>query len=750
MAADLTDIHKALLKKAKDSKETGKDRPEDYVNRIADLDDPHEVLRVLSARARSAGEFRQPFEEEWQEAFRAWMQILDPEKKEDKWRSKRFIPMLFQHIESAHPSIASAVFSGTKIIEYVGKAPDMRDRADAMTALVDSHMRGNSRMKRAYLRALWWSIVTGTGIMDHGWAKESLNRMVAVLKDDFDGAGRFLREDGSVIEEGDTSTPRRQIKTMERKLVDVTDHPFIKSVTPFDAWACEHGEAGIEHEWDFLRHETSMRKILNALDAGNTHLDRDAVFAWFEAVKGKSAELRFSDGADGDIGLDMEMYSELLEEVGYSSDNDATDDDKHTTGDSKVVLLVYRSQSELFTIAPGGRIIGWSDNPNAHGKNGLLWHHMWEIPDCPYGRGIGTVLLPHQELVNENINRAMDVDEITLMAPIGVDRTRVSVLDDKWRWQPNAMVRTRGDPKTAVTRLDMPTPTNLAMNWDMHFKKDADDTTGMTEQARGITPAGINTATEFTGLQANIKTRTFMLVERLNETLEQSGYLLKELIQQYTTKEQIISAIGEDGLYYRTVKPQELVGDFDIRAHVSSSRMAPAMKVQQLIAATQVIVPIIQQVPNSPFLSRWVRMLLKEMGVEDVDRLIPKNQEKVRDPYMENIALRKGIKIVPSPYERHDLHIEAHVEEIMKLQEMMAAGQDVGLEIDALMEHNNLHMQIGGQMGMAMAGGSPPPPTPPGGSPERADAQAMGAAQGSNGIPGKSSPGPQAPAGRPK
>lgn len=747
--AQLTDIQAKILKKAKSTSSKAESAaPEGYVRRVADLEDPDEVRKVLVSLATSAAQYREPHERTWQESYRAWMMILDPQKKEDLWRSKRFIPLLFQHIESSHPALASAVFGGTKIWSVIGEGPDGRDHADAMGALLESQARGRTRMRKAYLRMLWWSLVCGTGVVDHQWERLEEERLRAIVEDDFDGAGRPIGEDGNPIDPATGAKPRK-VKVMKMQKRIIYDDPLVRCINPFDIWLEPGSEAGIDGSYAFIVSRTTIGKILNAVEGKNTHLDKDAVAEWLEALEANNSSMDFDEDFNGS-GLDMNMYNDLLEQVGFRSNNDTRDEEEGFHGGRQVTLLVYRGKYETFTLAPGGRIIGWSDNQNAHGRTGLLVHNLYEVPDCPYGRGLGSLLLPHQELTNENINRAMDVAEISLMAPVGVDRSRVSVLDDKFRWQPNALIRTRGDPKSAVTRLDMPTPTNEAMLWNEHFKKDADDTTGMTDQARGMTPAGINTATEFSGLQANIKTRTFTHVQRMNEMLELSAFLLIELNQQYMTQKRVISIIGENGLYYKEILPTDIVGDFQVTGQVSSSRMAPAMKIQQLISLTSVIVPIIQQVGSSPFLSKWVRMMLVEAEVEDVDRLIPKNSEKIRDPYSENVALRKGIKISPSPYERHDLHIAAHSEEYQKVMALVAEGLADQAELDRLAEHSEAHMILAQEAGSQMDGSQPPPAAPASGSAERQSATAeAGAAMGGNGVPGSSSPGPGAPSGRP-
>lgn len=712
----------------------------EYVKKISELDDASEIAKRLIARARYAVDFRQPIEELWRRAYKAWMQVLEEGSSEAKWRSKRYIPVIFQHIEAALPSIASAIFGGSKIWELRGLTPQFRDSADALLDLMEWQARGPSRMKHAYLKMLWWSLVTGTGILDHQWAYETEERRVPVVEGDVNGDGSPIDEQGNPILPG-SGVKQKQVKVMRKKVVTVDDQPILRALNPFHVWLNPNSEPGDNVGWAFLRHDTTVDKIVRAAMAENSHLDPEAVEEWITTLKDTGWQ---PSADDFDAGMNLSQFEDLQEETGTGS-RDGADGTEDNGPERNVTLLVYRSDTETITLAPNKRIIGYSENPYAHRRTGLVVHSPFPVPGSPYGRGIGTVLVPHQELINKNINTMMDTVELSLMAPIGVDRSRISTLDDNFRWQPNALIRTRGAPRDAVTRLDMPAPTNIGLTIDQHIRKDAEETTGFTEQARGMTPQGVNTATEFTGMQANIKTRTFMHVERLRETLELSGQLLVDLNQQYMTQEQIISVVGENGLYYKTIDPVQIVGRFTVHATVNSGRMAPAMKVQQLIAVTQIVVPMIQQAGTNPFLNRWLRMILKEIEVDDIDRILPKNPDNVRDPWAENIALRQGVKIVASVYDDVQMHIQAHQQEIMELQGQ-EGRQD---EVAAIMAHIESHIQVASQKQMQGMSGAPNAPAPTGGSPERQDAQAQGAAQGSNGTPGAASPGPAAPAGRP-
>ena len=739
-----------------------KTKPNDYVKKIGELEDGQEIIASLRARAEAAADFRFPFEAEWRDAYLAWHQVLQEKNKEDKWRSKRFIPMIFQHIETSHPALVAAVFSSKKIWKLMAHKPDSRDSADALDHLLHWAAEGPCRMRGAYAKALWWSLCIGTGYIDHQWNYETEMRRVMVIEEDEDEDGNPLDHEGRIIQEDDPDLDPevrdknvRKVKVEKEDLVTVNDQPLMKSINPFYVWSCPNSELGSEGEWYFIRHDTTLDKLVEAADEEDSHLDAEAVAAYIDSTESWDLEqFREFEGAEN---LTFDIYDQLLEEVGYRFRRDGTHEPDPASSSQPIYLLIYRSKTETITIAPGWKILGYSENPYIHGKTGIVVHQHYPIDGCPYGRGLGGILLPHQDLVNENINRAMDVAEVTAMAPIGVDRSRVSVLDDNFRWKPNSIIRTRGSPREAIARLDMPSETNLAMQWDQHIKRDADETTGVAEQARGGAQTGVNTATEFSGLQANIKTRSFMHVERLKDTVAQSGQLLVQMFQQFMTKDQVVLLTGESGMYYQEVSHLNILGAIDIRVDMSPTALAPAMRVQQMISLTQVIVPLMQQGQSNPFFMHWIRMMLEEIDIPDVDRFIPKNLNAVRDPLSENIALRSGVKVPVSLYDMHAQHIQHHSELLKELQEQVEAGEEPDGDIEKVMEHLQEHFAKasqsgGGQDPQAGGGGGTadngqPEAQQGGNDPNRQEATALGAAQGNQGT-GAASPGPAAAPGR--
>jgi len=711
---------------------------------LGTMDSGTDVVNTVFSRAKQAREYRSTFEEEWRRAFKAWMQKLDT-KAEIGWESKRYLPVILQHVESAFSAIIAIVFNGPRIWALRGLTPTGRDAATALEKLTNWQARGVSRLEPNAEMMFWWSLTTGTGFLDVQWQKRREIKYKAVLEDEIDSQGRPV-----VDADGKTS----QLKMVKPVETTVEDWPVCEWLHPLDVYANPWSEPGDDSDWFVQKIETTFGRLYAVADKG--YINKEALDAWIDADKPHEQSPDFESAYFGDMAAGA-TADDWMSDVNHNRrDASSFDRDDKSIYDRPVVLMQYRGRGEKLMITPTGRIIGYAFTPNLHGKTGIISHAFIPIPGSPYGRGLGTILLGHQELLNENMNLFMDVSKVSLMAPIVVSRSQITVNDKNFRWQPNAIIWAR-DVNNAAKRMEVPAPTNLAMTLDAHLKKDADDTTGFNEQARGHASSTVNTATEFQGLQSNIRTRMVMHVRRLSHTVRCIGQMFVALNQQYMTKEQIISVVGEDGLDYVAVKPQEIVGEVVVQVDMAASRAAPAQRSQQMLGASQIVLPLLQQSGQlNPPMQRWVRALLESIEIEDVDRILPKNSSKMKSPMVENIALERGIKIMPNEMDNHQQHTQEHAAYIQQLQQGNP-NLDPSV-VQSFLEHMDMHAQMEMAMAMAqaqgMGGGAPATgnaPTPQaGGAPDadRMQAQGLAAAQGSNGVPGAASPGPAGPTGR--
>ena len=694
---------------------------------VQSLENHEQVCETIQARLRLADLAKQAREEEMRRALMAWMQQLDTDK-EDSWESKRYMPLILQQIETAAPILYSAVFDGPHIWQFHGLNPKGRGCAEALDKLCHWQANNTSGVRQSVDRMNFFSLLFGTGILDTQWS--SLQEVQWVPK---------------VVEETDDEGNLTGVKTkvLAQEEVTVEDWPVTRCINPMNVWLAPHGEVGDKMPWFIERIETTIGELMDA--AGGGHIDKEAVEHFLEQWEG--AESQQEQVADLFESATVGLWDDWLSQSGHSDYAYTNDPQDEHDRDQVIYLLEYRSRTERITIAPGKIIVGASENPYIHQKTGIIVHHFIPVPESPWGRGLATVLLGHQELVNENINLYMDTARISLMAPIIVNRSSMNPLDKNTMWTPNKMLYAR-DVNNAARRMDVPAPDGIAFNLDNHLKADAELTTGFSKQSAGVASTAVGTATEAQALQTNLATRTRMHVVRLRETIKLLGEHMVSLNQQFMTEDQVVSVVGEDGLEYFNVEPWEVVGKVMVQSVASPARANPALRSQQLISALQVFLPILQQGGMTPVIGRLLRALLKAIEVEDVDLIIPKSALTVRAPHMENIALERLVPVKPSEFEDHAAHIMAHSERRAELEENGADERILAAFDRHIEETAAMAQQAAGQQGPDQQ--APQQDGLGGDRPGGQQATGLGQAAGNQGVAGQASPGPGGAPGRPQ
>lgn len=717
---------------------------------LADLENGEEVRVRLLARLRAAVECRAEREEEWWRCVMAYFQQPATER-EDGWESDRYLPLIFKHVETAAPILIQAIFDPLSPFRFFGATRSSKNIAEALEALVNWQVLSNARGDVAYERMIVWGAIIGTAYLDHGWDFREERRVIPkVVTDPVTG---------------------KQVRRMLEAKLRLADNPAVKALNPLDVWQDPNNEPGDDNDAYFLRVRARIGDLRSMAEGQNPHIDSHALEEWLDKAKPWKQGRGLDSAQDNPSFFGAEAWRDWLGDAGMdpgarnpdpvAGTGEETDDEPDE--DFVVTMLKYVSKREIITLGDHQHIIGYSENPNAHGKTGIITYQFFEVPDSPYGFGVAKVILGHQEIANENINLWMDTARISLLAPVEVDKSRLSLGDEDFVWEPNKLIRSRGGQ--AVKRIELPAPTDLALKIDAHLARDADDATGFAAQARGVTPQGGQTATAFTGIQNNLTTRLVLAVRRAARILSQSAALIAKLDQQYLDRVQMVMLRGESAMEYREVKPEEIVGDFTVRASVSAGRIAPEAQLQRLVQLTQTIVPLMQAgALRDPSIARWVRMLLEKADVQDADLLVPKLAGMAKDPLMENAYLETGgVGLRALPDEDHWMHAQAHNDLIAKLEARIAAGEPLPPSIlKTAIAHRDEHLQLVALMGSQMAvaggaaagpGGAPPPAAgtraASTGDPVKDGATRAGQRAGAEGTPRVAAPGPGAPVGRP-
>lgn len=695
---------------------------------LEQLDNKDDVIKTVLSRAKYAADYRRPFEEEWHRSFLAMFQVFAT-PLESSWQSQRYIPLILSNVETALSVVGTVVVDGQKLARYQAETPEGKDCARAHEDLLDWQNKGPCKYERKIIDAEWWGLVCGTAMVETGWENEESNELVAVVETGPDGTKQ---------------------KVMRTKPVTVSDHPHVEAPNPLNIYLCPHSGIGTDHEWVVKRIRCTMGEV--RASEGKGHIDKAAVDAWVADTSPTDGKPDNSGGFDAYLG--PKLLDVWLNEIGKSNPTDqAGDDEDGGTDDKLVELLEYRSKREIITLGSTSRIIGYSKSPWKHRKVGLVTNPFIPIKGCPYGRGLAGMLLGHQELLNANVNLFADVLMVSMMRPMVVDRSLISVLDDEVIFEPNSLLRARMNAKEAIVPLEIPAPTNLFLLWDNHLKKDADDTGGFTEQARGQAPANSPTATEFTGTQTNIQNRLKIHVLRLKWFVEDICGLIKQLNEQFYTQAQVVSVVGESGMSWRKIEPWELVGEVICQATTSPKYANADLHVQRQLQILQILAPMLQQGQMNPAVVRLLRGILRAANTDDVDLILPAGMETVKSWVAENEFMLRGGIVKPTIAEVRSGASQQHVAgHQMFLAELTQNPNIPAAVIATIQQHIDDHMVLEQQFGQAAAMTAQGPAMAGAqteGDATRQGATAMGTTAGAGGVPGTAAPGPAAPMGRP-
>lgn len=731
MSTDVAEVNTALLRKRRrsaipgrplgDKRDRGARR---FIRSVAEIDDEQDLRNTILSRLRRAVEVRRTWEEDWHRIVMAWFQKPVTEKEEG-WESNRYMPIIFKHIETATPMLVAATLDPKGIFKMEAARLDAREAAQNQTWLVNWQIDGPSRGLQAYERMYFWSSLIGTAYIEHYWDFQRERRMVPKV----------------VV---DPQTGKRVKRMLEAEIV-VANHPRIVCLNPVDVWPDPDSENGDDNEWYIVRTRATLGE-LHAFAKQGGHIDKDALEKWIEdADPGNQTE----EGDIGDpfAGESTVQWNDWLREADLESRATETREDDESDGEKRVTLLRYVSKHETVTMGDREHIIGFNLNPNLHGKTGIITHQCIEIPNSPFGRGFGHVLLGHQELANLNINLWMDTAMMELMAPVAVDKSKVSVLEEDFVWEPNKLIRMRGTD--GIKRLEVPAPTALAMQIDAHLARDADDATGFTQQARGAQGPTSQTATLTNTLTTNLNTRLILMIRRGARTLQRSGELLKTLNMQYLNETQMVTLRGEEALDYREIAPEDIVGDTVVRVTVNAGRANPEMVSQRLIQAIQIVTPlIVQGLHKDPTIQPLLRALFTQLEIDNADLLFPKAHTLARDPLKENAFMALGNAVHAIPSEDHWSHAQAHAQGRREAEAAGAPAEVLAVFDAHLQEHMDLAAQMGAAQSQAALGAGNPNPSAAG-IRSQTPAGVAGDQAGASGVPGAAAPGPGAPMGRP-
>ena len=699
--------------------------PED-ADSILKLEDK-DILDLFEARISAAQAYRQPYEEKWMTAWKFYHQVLEGDQA--KWKSKVFVPIVVQQVEAALPALVAAIFDSGPVWEVAPTKPEREQQAKALTKLLDWYMREKTPAARRLRDWLWSAVLFGTGFLRVRWKCEEGTKREMV--------GAYL---------GDKQTGNQAFLGNRKRVTPASttaNHPVLENIDLWNFFPAPHTKDDDAWPWTIDYLETTVGQVIRSAKFGDMGPDAEGrVKTWLD---GKPEQQASQDSIFGVIA----RRTQAFHEVGLSAPQDqsglyATDHDR-----KNAPVYLYRMstpEADIYLSQDGTTVLGKCPNPYFFREVPIVAHHFIRVPGCIFGRGIADVIGDLQNQVNFNYNKGNDAVQLALNSPIAVRRGGNALIEGQVAWQPGVLIPCR-DPATDIVPLKVPNPMGEVFRLEDHLTMHADRATGVNDIVRGQSPEGANTATEFAGLQSQVRMRLSQHVREIRVSMGRVGRLVLMMVQQFVDQPMAIRVLGAAGLDWVHVTADDVTGEFDVIPSANSTRSNPSLMRGDVVA----LMPHVLLHPETVDQAKWWKHTLRVFEVPDAETMVHPPPPPPRDPVVEELALSLGAEVHPSPDENFMEHLQVHAQAEMMEQgnpnpnPLAYAARKKHMEETLLMQQQVMAAHAGSVLG----GAAPQQGTPEGGSEARKGAQKLGAAQGSNGSGGKA-PGPNGAPGRPQ
>lgn len=702
-----------------------------------------ELQDLFGARLREASQARAVLADRWLTAFADYNQKIDPSV--NVWRSKIKLPYVRALVLSAIPSGISAMFDSGTILKMKPERPEFEENAQSMEDLVQWQLAVKTPTRKAMRHFLHYRALYGTGVWKQGWKRRVKPMLVPTnVYDDVD-------ENGLPLPEGQRGAYLGRKNALQ--IVELNDEPEGRAVDIFNAFPCPWMDL-TNIPYVIERVETTQDALMDSARVGGLGTEAGLSKSGEPQTPEEALAEWFKENPDHTLTHGTEEFAigtrnDALQQIGlnpiYGGDG-AGGTDKEP-GKNPVIVYEYWTEDVKIVFAGDGsrRVLGKQPNPYLLGRVPYIFSQYDEIiPGFVWGCGIGMAAGPIQKQLDFDVNHTNDGRRLAINPMLKRKKVGSSLMGDI-TIKPGGIVDVR--EMTDLEPLVLNDRTMNALEWQSMLVGFGDRATGIGDLQRGLGDAGVNTATEAQIVDSNAITRKLGQVFELRDFLQEMGRIVIKLNKQFFDKETMVRISGKAGLSWKTIKPEDIMGEFDVVPAASMTRSDVVLQRRDW----NLMYP---QMNGDPLINQHElrRRYLGAMDVENVDDLLQPPPPPPQDPMDEEILLRLGLNVPVSPEEDFQSHLQTHG---LALQALRAEPVPDTRAIIAHEHHLQETMQamalVQQQMTMgaaAQAGAPPDAGGAPGAGKVRDKATMLGQAQGSNGEGGES-PGPLRPPGRP-
>ena len=510
--------------------------------------------------------WRNPFKEKWDRFYNMYRSHLNDTAY--PWQSNIWVPYSFSTVET----LAPRMLANRPQIDVMPREAADEQYADIQSKLIDFE----------------WEAMNADDIME-GAVKSQLMYGTAIVK------VYWKTDKAQVVKKEQVDETFPELGTVEEEVEEtIFDGPEIELVDLYDFF------------WDPRAIDMeSARWVAHRTYQTFDHLEelqKQGVYKNVALLKDATLVSGDDEKASRRGTLGVAMPDEL------ASKNE---------GKNVIELIEYWEDEKVITVANRGIVIRDEANPYRHGKKPFVRIVDQSVPHEFLGIGELEPIETLQYELNDRRNQRMDNITLVLNRMWKV-KNGANVDEDELVSDAGGVVHT--DDMAGIEALQMPDVTSSSYNEETLIKGDIQQTTGVSDFTRGVgsESLGNDTATGISLIQEAGNARFKLKIRNLEAGIEEIGRMMVSLNEQFLTEEKSIRVLGDEGIEWTTIKPDDMRGNFDVMVQSGSTLPSnEAVERKQTMEMFQIFAgdPEVDQ-------RELKRMVLDTFGIKNIDKLL--------------------------------------------------------------------------------------------------------------------------------
>lgn len=463
-----------------------------------------------------------------------------------------FVPEILRAVETVVGNLYKIIVGQHPWFEYEGRSDNDEPAAVALTQLTNWQMDEN-KFKIRLLDSLRQMAISGLTVRKILWDFEQVNQRKKVAS--FDRSADPIT--GKL-------TTKKKVKT-EDNLETTKDHWTFE---PVDLLGFHISDVATPYhdiqkaKWIAEQYIVEMPFIRNKIKKGwFVELDDDEELEETASYNSSDSE-RYKNDRKQSSGYSTMSYGgkkgiEIIERWGLIAAKYVYTDEERKELELEKDDLV----ESIIVIANRKVILKLEANP--------FWHNQKPYVSCPYvaqdnefsGMGVSQIGEKLQEELNDTRNQVMDNKTMILMNMWLKERS-AGINNKDLRVRPMGVILTNNI--NGLKPLAPPVLAGVGVNIEGVIKNDLRESVGAASNLQGIAQSGVSTATESTQINQASFGRLLLTAQQYAELILKPTLKFSEILNyQYYDTAKVIRIVGEQGVKYVSIEPDDIVGHKD-------------------------------------------------------------------------------------------------------------------------------------------------------------------------------------------